>query len=150
MTNYIQRLGLTVLKEDNPYKSEKIQASAHTADLIKRIHSVIGNDVQEFFYVLFLNRSQKLVAYSLLSMGGITGTVADIRLIMTTALLSGALNLVIAHNHPSGSLIPSKADLDITAKVKNACTLLELNLLDHVIISDEGYYSFADEGTLNR
>jgi len=82
----------------------------------------------------------------LLSKGGITGTIADVRLILSVALKTLASGLILAHNHPSGNLKPSEADKQITSKIRQAAKLLDIELLDHIIISSEGYYSFTDDG----
>lgn len=83
-----------------------------------------------------------------MSEGGITGTVADPRIILKKALEQDAVSLVLCHNHPSGSLKPSKADEDLTRKIKQAALFFDIKILDHLIVSDAGYYSFADEGLL--
>lgn len=112
------------------------------------MHALEGNDVAEHFYVLYLSRSNKVIGYSLISLGGITGTVADVRLILQSALGCGAVYIMLCHNHPSGSLKPSSADETLTKKIKEACRYHDITLVDHMIISDEGYYSFAEEGIL--
>ena len=105
-------------------------------------------DLVEQFKVLFLNRANKVLAVYSVSTGGITGTVADPRLIFTAALKANAVSLVLSHNHPSGNLKPSRADEELTSKIKNAGSFLDIKVLDHIIISSEGYLSFADEGLL--
>ena len=103
---------------------------------------------QEVFAVIFLNQANKILHYEIVSEGGITGTVADPRIILKKALQYNAVNIIVSHNHPSGNLSPSKADKDLTQKLKEAAQLLELKVIDHIIISNEGYYSFADEGLM--
>lgn len=105
-------------------------------------------DLAEQFKVLFLNRPNRVLCLYNLSTGGITGTVADPRLIYAAALKVHAVGLILCHNHPSGSLHPSHQDEALTQKIKGAGALLDMNVLDHLIISSEGYYSFADEGLL--
>ena len=105
-------------------------------------------DLVEQFKVLFLNRANKVLCVYNVSSGGITGTVADPRLIYSAALKVNAVSLVLCHNHPSGSLKPSRQDEELTQKIKGAGTFLDIKVLDHLIISSEGYYSFADEGLL--
>ena len=105
-------------------------------------------DLVEQFKVLLLNRANKVLAVYQVSSGGITGTVADPRLIFTAALKSNAVSLVLSHNHPSGNLKPSRADEELTNKVRNAGAFLDIKVIDHIIISSEGYLSFADEGLL--
>ncbi len=102
----------------------------------------------EQFKVLLLNQSNKVLGIYEASSGGITGTVVDIRLLFAAALKAGAVGLIIAHNHPSGSLQPSNPDRYITSKIAKAGELLDIKLLDHLIITEESYYSFADEGAL--
>jgi DNA repair protein RadC len=98
--------------------------------------------------VLYLNRANKVIGSYQLSKGGITGTIADVRLILSVALKTLASGLILAHNHPSGNLKPSEADKQITNKIRQAAKLLDIELLDHIIISSEGYYSFADDAIL--
>ena len=105
-------------------------------------------ELRECFYALFLNRANKVLGYFLVSVGGITGTVVDPRCVYQAALKASATEILLAHNHPSGNLQPSDADIQITRKLKDAGQLLEINLLDHLILMPEGYTSFADEGML--
>lgn len=105
-------------------------------------------ELQEQFKVLLLNRCNRVLGIYQASSGGITGTVADPRLILIAALKTGAVSIVLSHNHPSSNLIPSKADEELTFKIREAAKFLDLQLLDHLIISSSGYYSFADEGQL--
>jgi DNA repair protein RadC len=102
----------------------------------------------EVFAVLFLNRSNKINHFQIISEGGITGTVADPRIILKKALEEDAVSIILCHNHPSGSLKPSKADEELTFKIKEAAKYFDIKVLDHLIVSDDGYYSFADEGIL--
>jgi DNA repair protein RadC len=102
----------------------------------------------EEFKVLFLNQSNKVLAVYEISRGGITGTVADLRLIYATALRICANQIIMAHNHPSGNLRPSLPDKDLTLKAKQGGALLDIRMLDHLIVHPEGYFSFADEGLL--
>jgi len=102
----------------------------------------------EVFCIMYLNRNNKLIDQEIISHGGLTATIADIRIIMKRALDCLASNIFVAHNHPSGALVPSKADRDLTQKIKNAALLLDINLLDHLIIGHQDYFSFADEGIL--
>ena len=102
----------------------------------------------EVFGVLFLNRANKINHFEIVSEGGITGTVADPRIILRKALETDAVSLILCHNHPSGSLKPSRADEVLTEKIKEAASYLDIRVLDHIIVSEDGYYSFADEGLL--
>ncbi len=102
----------------------------------------------EEFWVVFLNTANKVLGHNKVSQGGVSGTVMDIRLILKKALELLASSLVIAHNHPSGNLQPSKQDEQITQKLKQAAAQMDIKLLDHLIVTDHGYYSFSDEGLI--
>ena len=102
----------------------------------------------EEFWVLILNRANQVIKEEYLSKGGISGTVVDVRLVCKSAIENNASGLVIAHNHPSGQLLPSEQDKKITKKLNEALQTFEISLLDHLIIGDQNYYSFADEGLL--
>jgi len=105
-------------------------------------------ELQEQFKVLLLNRASRIVGIFEVSSGGVAGTVADPKLIFMAALKSNACNIILAHNHPSGNLKPSKADEELTQKIKMGGKLLEINVLDHLIITVDGYYSFGDESLI--
>lgn len=102
----------------------------------------------EVFAVMYLNRANKINHFEIVSEGGITGTVADPRIILKKALEEDAVSIILCHNHPSGSLKPSRADEDLTHKIKEAAKYFDIRVLDHMIVSDAGYFSFADEGLL--
>jgi DNA repair protein RadC len=119
-----------------------------SVDIASFLQSKIKDNRREVFAVLFLNRANKINHFEIISEGGITGTVADPRIILKKALEEDAVNIVLAHNHPSGSLKPSRADEELTNKIKEAARYFDIRVLDHIIISDMGYYSFADEGLL--
>src|SRR5882724_4578577 len=103
---------------------------------------------REVFAVVFLNRANKINHFEIISQGGITGTVADPRIILKKALEEDAVNIILCHNHPSGNLQPSRADEELTSKIKEAARYFDIKVLDHIIVSDEGYFSFADEGII--
>lgn len=103
---------------------------------------------KEYFKVLFLNQSNQVLGYTLISEGGITDTSVDVRVILQAALLTNSVAVILAHNHPSGNLKPSKEDLRLTKQVKEAAQLMRITVTDHLILSDVSYYSFADEGEL--
>ena len=124
----------------------KIQSSKDVFDTCNLFWP--GFDHVEYFYVLFLNRNNQLLGVHQLSKGGFTGTVIDVRVIFQVALKASACNIIAAHNHPSGSLTPSDADLQVTRKIKDAGKLLDIDLLDHLIVTSESYHSFADNGEM--
>jgi DNA repair protein RadC len=105
-------------------------------------------ELQEQFKVLLLNRGNKALGIYEVSTGGVAGTVADPKLIFMAAIKANACSIILAHNHPSSNLKPSRADEELTQKIKQGGKLLEINVLDHLILSPEGYYSFADEGVM--
>jgi DNA repair protein RadC len=108
----------------------------------------MGLDMIESFFALYLSRSNNVIGWIKISQGGVYGTVADSKLIFGYALKCLASSIIIAHNHPSGNLKPSQADLHLTETIRKAGKLLEINLIDHLILSDDGFYSFVDEGLL--
>lgn len=121
------------------------------SDVAEFIRNVIGKnevDLQEQFIVLYLSRANSVIGYYKHSKGSITATVADIRVILGAALKCACVSMIVAHNHPSGNTRPSKADEDLTKKLKESATLMDIRLLDHLIITQDGYLSFADEGLL--
>lgn len=137
------------------YKSEipvdkrlKVKSSQSAVDILRALWNPNTFELQECFNILLLNNSNHIVGFYPHSRGGITGTLADIRLIFITALKCGAVGLILSHNHPSGTLKPSRSDLALTKKIKNAGKFLDIKVLDHIILTKEGYYSFADNGEL--
>lgn len=122
---------------------KKITSSKAVFDIMQPI---IGELPHEEFWVLYLNNSNKVIYKAQLSKGGITGTVVDIRIIFKRAFEQNATGLILSHNHPSGKLIASEADLKITKRIKEAGQTLEIQVLDHLIITENGYLSFQDEG----
>ncbi|MDP1801859.1 MAG: JAB domain-containing protein [Bacteroidota bacterium] len=127
----------------------KINSSKESEKVLRSIYPEGEIDLQEQFIILYLNRQNKVLGYYRHSKGGITGTIVDIRLIMAVAVKSACTAIIISHNHPSGNTKPSNEDLNITKKITEAARLFEINVLDHLIMTSETYYSFADEGQLN-
>lgn len=123
----------------------KITSSISVFELMQ---PVIGELPHEEFWIIYLNNSNKVIQKQQLSKGGITGTLVDVRLVLKMALELGATGIILAHNHPSGALKPSEADKQITQKLKLAGDSLDIKTLDHVIITEEAYFSFADENLL--
>lgn len=117
-------------------------------DVFKLMQPVIGDLSHEEFWVLFLNNSNKVLAKHQVSKGGMTATVVDIRLLFKQALELFSVAIIVCHNHPSGKLKPSDADIQLTQKIKNAGNTLDIKLLDHLIITEKAYFSFADEGVI--
>ena len=117
-------------------------------DAARYFRPIMGDLPHEEFWALFLNRQNKIIDKQRLSQGGLTGTVIDVRLVLKMALEKHATSIIFAHNHPSGNLDPSDADKKITRQLKESGKIMDIPLIDHLIITQGGYYSFADEGTL--
>ena len=137
-------LGRRRREQDNPGKPG-ISGSREAADLFM---PVLGDLEHEEFWILLLNRHNKVIDRFMASKGGITGTVIDVRSIMKSAIDKLATSMILCHNHPSGNLSPSDADQQITQKLKEAGKIVDIQVLDHLIITQKKYFSFADEGML--
>lgn len=124
---------------------ENIKGSKDAYQIMRR-HLIDLN--HEEFWIVLLAQSGKVIAKELISKGGLTGTVADPKIIFNVALQHNAVSIVMAHNHPSGNLKPSQLDIDLTKKNANAGRMLDINVLDHIIVTNDGFYSFADEGVI--
>lgn len=131
----------------NAVENKKYQIT-HSSDIANFLKAKLENKKHEVFVVIYLNRSNKIQHHEVISIGGITGTVADPRIILKRALEYDATAVILCHNHPSGSLKPSRMDEELTWKIKEAAKYFDISVLDHIIVSEEGYYSFADEGLL--
>lgn len=116
--------------------------------IFEMMQPIIGELPHEEFWIVYLNNSNKVITKTQLSKGGITGTLVDVRLVFKTALEMGATGIILCHNHPSGTLIPSEADKHITRKLKLAGENLDIKVLDHVIVTESSWFSFADDGLL--
>ncbi|MBP6287171.1 MAG: DNA repair protein RadC [Ferruginibacter sp.] len=126
---------------EKPVVRSSKEIAGYLKALIKDYH-------YEVFAVIFLNRANKINHFEVISRGGITGTIADPRVILKKALEEDATSIVLCHNHPSGNLQPSLADEELTKKIKEAASYMDIKVIDHIIVSEDGYYSFADEGIL--
>jgi DNA repair protein RadC len=120
----------------------------HSSDVAKYLRAKLQHKKHEVFMAVYMNRSNKIQHYEIISNGGMTGTIADPRVILKKALEHDATAIILCHNHPSGGLKPSRADEDLTWKIKEAASYFDIKIVDHIIVSEEGYYSFADEGLL--
>jgi DNA repair protein RadC len=132
-------------RENGLRDSTKIQSSQSVFELM---HPKIGDLPHEEFWVIYVNNSNKVLQTKQISKGGITGTLVDVRLVLKTALELGAVAILLAHNHPSGSLRPSEPDKKLTMKLKQAGESMDIRVLDHIIITEKTYFSFADEHLL--
>ncbi len=132
-------------KESEPDEKLKINSSSDGARIFKPLLSDLPH---EEFWVLLLNRNNLVIDKIMISSGGLSGTVIDVRIILKMALEKLACSIILCHNHPSGNLIPSQADKDITKKIKEAGKHMDIPVLDHLIIGNDAYFSFADEGLI--
>jgi DNA repair protein RadC len=122
-----------------------VQGAASVASFLQTLLQDHDNEV---FIVIYLNRANKINHYEIISSGGMSGTVADPRVILRRALEEKAVGIILCHNHPSGSLRPSHADRELTLKIREAARYFDILVLDHIIVSHEGFFSFAEEGLL--
>lgn len=138
---------ITISYKDNVKASErvKILSSETSYSYLKPFYSECMEHHEES-YVMFLNRANKALGVSFISKGGMAETIMDVKIILQTALKVHASGIILSHNHPSGNLRPSEPDKQITSKIKEACKVLDLHLLDHIILTEESYYSFTDGG----
>lgn len=142
----VSEVELTYISKIKPSERKTVKSSYEAYEIFKSAWPDI--DLRESFKVMFMNKGNKVLAVSNLSKGGLTSCSADPRHIIIAALRLNACIIMIAHNHPSGTLQPSRADEELTTKIRGACALLDIKLLDHIILTSESYYSFVDEGHL--
>ena len=143
----IANLELKAKKTPSNFEKVKIISSNDAFKVIKQFY-FDDIDIFESFFILCLNRNNQTIAYAKISQGGVAGTVVDIKLIAKYAIDCLASGVILAHNHPSGNLKPSNEDLAITKKVKEGLKILDIPVLDHLILTSQGYLSFGDEGIL--
>lgn len=136
------------------YQPQPLTETIHGAKeihqlLIKRIFDADTIGYKESFKVLLLNQANKIIGYTTISDGGLTSTVVDVRVVIQTALVTNATSIILAHNHPSGNIYPSGHDDSLTKKIKAACELMDIRLLDHIIVTPfDNFYSYCNEGRL--
>jgi DNA repair protein RadC len=146
--HHIAEIQLSYKSAVKPSLRPKILSSKSAYDLLVSTWDSSKLDFVEQFKVLLLNRANKVIGMFEVSSGGCSGTVVDSKIILVSAIKANACGVILAHNHPSGNLSPSQADIEITSKINNAGKFLDVKVLDHLIVTTEGYYSFADEGLL--
>ena len=151
-TNYLNTVTEISVSYHPKVKPSERPIIKKTEDAMAQLLLMFDRDLlalQEEFIVMYLNQANRVLGMYRASRGGITGTVADVRIILSVGLKVLATSIILAHNHPSGNLQPSRADQDLTNKIKQAASLMEIKVIDHIIINpSEEYYSFADEGML--
>ena len=129
-------------------KKMQIKTSVDCYKALKMFFDEDTIELTETFIAIYLNRSNNTIGWMKVSSGGITGTIVDQRIVLGTALKAAATAIILAHNHPSGNLQPSQSDIDLTTRMKAAATYMDITIIDHLIVTDENYYSFADEGLI--
>lgn len=134
-------------RRESAFPQDRITVKS-SKEVATYIRSLLRDLQNEVFGVVFLNRANRVKHYEVISVGGITGTVADPRIIFKKALAEDAVSIILFHNHPSGNLQPSRADEDLTSRIVHAAKLFDIRILDHIIVSEDGYFSFADEGMI--
>ena len=143
--NMVAEVELVYKNKVKPSERPIVKSSKECYELLLQIWDENKIEFVEQFKVVLMNRAQRVLGIYELSTGGVAGTVADPKLVFTAALKANACNIILSHNHPSGNLKPSRADEELTKKIKEAGTYLDIKVLDHIIVTNEGYYSFADE-----
>ena len=149
MKNYIVSEVELTYKNNVPYNQrQKISNSQGAYEILTNLFPENTMDYRETFIVLYLNRANQVLGYSVISQGGTSNTTVDIKMVIQTALLANASCIMLAHNHPSGNLHPSSDDNRITNRIIEAARLFDITVLDHIIITNESYYSFTDNGNI--
>ena len=138
-------LELGIRRQTDRIQKKQVSSSKDVAGYLQATMQFLQREV---FAIVLLNRANRIIHYEIISEGGITGSGADPRIILKKALENNATGIILCHNHPSGNLKPSQADEMLTKKIKNAAAFLDILVTDHIIVSHEGYFSFADEGML--
>ena len=146
--NMVAEVELVYKNKVKPSERPLVKSSKECYELLRATWDENKIEFVEQFKVVLMNRAQRVLGIYELSTGGVAGTVADPKLVFTAALKANACDIILSHNHPSGNLKPSRADEELTKKIKEAGTYLDVKVLDHIIVTGEGYYSFADEGLL--
>ncbi len=147
INNQLSEIKVSYTNPKSISKRERISSSNEAAEMLRKIWSD-QIELREEFVILLLNRANHVIGWFNVSMGGVASTVVDPKVIFSVALKCNASGIILAHNHPSGNLNPSEADLNLTKKLKNGGQILEIQILDHIILTTESYFSFADEGVM--
>jgi len=144
--NIVNEIKLSYSRKGNCERS--ISTSGDAVEVFRAHFDADEMDYRESFFALYLNQANKILGIKKISECGISSTLVDVRIVMQAALLCNATALIVAHNHPSGNLKPSSADIQMTSQIKEAGKILNISLLDHVILTSDSYFSFADEGLM--
>jgi DNA repair protein RadC len=137
---------ITLKYKKGTTEKKRITCSDDIFNISKHIFNQDTLELTEEFIVVYLNRANDTLGWIRISQGGISATIVDVRLILSAALQCGATSLILLHNHPSGNMTPSQSDIDLTVKTKSAGKFMDIGVLDHIIVSEDKFYSFADNG----
>ena len=148
LQHQVAEIQLTYRSNVKPSQRPKVNSSKDAFEIFRQSWDLDKIELMEQFKVMLLNRANKVIGIFDLSTGGVSGTVADPKLIFAAAIKSNATSIILAHNHPSGNLKPSESDINLTRKVKEGGKLLEIAVIDRIIVTTEGHFSFADEGII--
>lgn len=148
MKNLLPEFRISLKKKGSFEEMFPVHNSEDAANICRRCFEADLIDWREEFIVIALNRANKVLGFYKISSGGVNGTVCDPKIIFQFALLSNSCRLILSHNHPSGNLQPSAGDRDITEKLVKGGNILDIEIVDHIIVTSEGYTSFSDEGWL--
>lgn len=146
--NTVAEVGISYRNRVPSKERKQVLDSLSAYQILREIYPDDTIDYRETFKVLYLNRRNQVLGYYTISVGGITSTMADVRLILQGALLTNATGIILAHNHPSGSTRPSREDDALTRKITEAAEIMNISVNDHIILTSEGFYSYADEGRI--
>lgn len=141
-------IAIKYIRKRTVKSSPQIRTSQQGYNIFRQLWDMDTIDYLECIYVIFLSNCNRVLGVSKISQGGSSGSIVDVKIILGKAILAHANAIILAHNHPSGSLAASPADINITNKIKDGAKLLDINLLDHIILTSEGYSSMADEGLI--
>ncbi len=144
--NIVNEIKLSYSRKGNCERS--ISSSRDAVEIFREHFDADELDYRESFFALYLNQANKVLGIKKISESGISSTLVDVRIVMQTALLCNASGIIVAHNHPSGNLNPSSSDIKMTAQIKEASKMMNMTLLDHVILTSDSHYSFADDGMI--
>lgn len=144
--NIVNEIKLSYSRKGNCERS--ISSSRDSVEVFRAHFDADEMDYRESFFALYLNQANKVLGIKKISECGISSTLVDVRIVMQAALLCNATAMIVAHNHPSGNLKPSSSDIKMTSQIKEAAGILNISLLDHVILTSDSYFSFADDGLM--
>ena len=145
--SYSRRIELKSIINEEYFSKVKITNAKDSSNYIRQFYKD-DISIYESVFILMLNTANNTIGWAKVAQGGVNATVLDPKIVLKFAIDTLASGIIIAHNHPSGQLKPSTADDAITTKIKNACNILDINFLDHIILTEDSYYSYADEGNL--